>query len=352
MTLQTIAERLGVSRMTVSNAFSQPDQLSSGLRARILATADELGYVGPDPAARALARGATGAVGVLLTDSLKEAFTDEVARTFLGAIVDELAPTGLALTLLTASGRDDVVPARDLALDGALVYSCRPESTDRDWLVRRRLPLVLVDQDPVPGVPTVNVDDRGGARAAAEHLLELGHRSIGIVAHVVDGIAGLMSEPHEMLRAHPQRQRLLGWMDALDTEAVEPTIVNAPENTQQSIGIATRALLSMPEVPTAVLCFSDVVAFGVIDTARELGLRVPEDLSVVGFDDTAAARRSSPPLTTVRQDVPAKGRAAAHELTKAISRSRSGKPSAGRPRRVLLPTELVVRQSTARPRTA
>ena len=98
-------------------------------------------------------------------------------------------------------------------------------------------------------------------------------------------------------------------MDALDTEAVEPAIVNAPDNTEQSIGSATRALLSMPEVPTAVLCFSDVVAFGVIDTARELGLRVPEDLSVVGFDDTAAARRSSPPLTTVRQDVPAKGRA-------------------------------------------
>ena len=107
--------------------------------------------------------------------------------------------------------------------------------------------------------------------------------------------------------------------------------------------------LTMPEAPTAVLCFSDVVAFGVIESARELGFRVPDDLSVVGFDDTAAARRSRPPLTTVRQDVSAKGRAAARELTKAIARSRSGQGRATRPRRVVLPTELIVRESTAPP---
>jgi DNA-binding LacI/PurR family transcriptional regulator len=113
-------------------------------------------------------------------------------------------------------------------------------------------------------------------------------------------------------------------------------------------------LLSLSDVPTAVLCFSDVVAFGVIETARELGFAVPDDLSVVGFDDTSAARRSTPPLTTVRQDVAAKGRAAASELTKAIARARSvagrANGSPARARRVVLPTELVVRESTARPR--
>ena len=92
VTLQTIADRVGVSRMTVSNAFSRPDQLSSELRGRILTAAEELGYAGPDPSARALARGTTGAVGVLLTDSLKYAFNDEVATTFLGAIAEELTP--------------------------------------------------------------------------------------------------------------------------------------------------------------------------------------------------------------------------------------------------------------------
>src|SRR5437879_4628956 len=95
VTLQTIADRVGVSRMTVSNAFSRPDQLSPTLRDTILAVAEDLGSVGPDPAARALARGTSGAVGILLTESLNNAFTDEVATTFLAAIADELAPTGL-----------------------------------------------------------------------------------------------------------------------------------------------------------------------------------------------------------------------------------------------------------------
>ena len=196
VTLQTIADRIGVSRMTVSNAFSRPDQLSAELRDRIVATAEELGYVGPDPAGRALARGTSGAVGVLLTDSLSEVFTDEVATAFLGAIADELAPTGLAIALLTASDHDDVVPARDLALDGAVLYSCLPESAARTWLLRRRLPLVTVDQDSIAGVPSVNVDDRAGARAAAEHLLGLGHRRIGL--H--DAVARRLDRPRRQPR--------------------------------------------------------------------------------------------------------------------------------------------------------
>jgi DNA-binding LacI/PurR family transcriptional regulator len=111
--------------------------------------------------------------------------------------------------------------------------------------------------------------------------------------------------------------------------------------------MAARELLTAAERPTAVLCFSDVVAFGVIDEAAELGLSVPDDLSVVGFDDTPAARRSSPALTTVRQDVAEKGRAAARALTTAISRSRGNTRAPAR--HVLLPTELVVRRSTSRP---
>jgi DNA-binding LacI/PurR family transcriptional regulator len=345
VTLQTIADLIGVSRMTVSNAFSHPDQLSGELRARILAAADELGYAGPDPVGRALARGSTGAVGVLLTDTLSEAFTDEVATGFLAAIVDELAPTGLALTLLTASDRDDVVPARDLALDGALVYSCRVDSEARSWLIRRRLPLVYVDQDPAPGVPTVNVDDRGGARAAAEHLLGLGHRRIGVLNRTLDGSSGPVADPLAATRGHPQRERLRGWLDALRAAAVTPVVVHVADNSYEAVQEAARTLLVAPDRPTAVLCFSDVLAFGVVEAAAELGLAVPEALSVVGFDDSPAASRRSPRLTTVRQDVGAKGRAAAQALITAIERARGDRKT--RARHLVLPTELVVRQSTA-----
>ena len=195
VTLQTIADRVGVSRMTVSNAFSRPDQLSSEMRGRILETAAELGYVGPDPAGRALARGTAGAVGVLLTDSLRDAFTDEVATTFLGAIAEELTPTGLALTLLTSSKNADSIPARDVPMDGALVYSCDTQSPAVDWLRRRQLPLVFVDQTPVPGVASINIDDESGARAAAQHLVDLGHRNVGIVTVSFAGPHGVVADP-------------------------------------------------------------------------------------------------------------------------------------------------------------
>src|SRR5881227_2447175 len=153
VTLQTIADRVGVSRMTVSNAFSRPDQLSDELRAKVLKVADELGYVGPDPAARALAKGSTGAVGMLLTDSLTEAFGDWVATNFLSSVADSLAMSGLALTLLTPGSGTGIVPARDVAMDGVLVYVCGPESPDVAWLHRRRLPMVGIDQRPAEGTP-------------------------------------------------------------------------------------------------------------------------------------------------------------------------------------------------------
>jgi DNA-binding LacI/PurR family transcriptional regulator len=329
VTLQTIADRLGVSRMTVSNAFSRPDQLSVELRLKILATAADLGYVGPDPAGRALARGTAGAVGVLLTDQLQYAFVDEVATSFLAAVVTELAPTGLALTLLTSNSRDDVIPARDVALDGAVVYSCNPESRDRDWLVRRKLPLVYVDQDPVPDIPSVNVDDRGGARAAAQHLLDLGHRRIGIVTVDIGG--------------HPQRQRLLGWRDALGTAGVEPVVVRAPYNGDDEADAAARDLLDRADPPTGVLCFSDVLALGVVRVAGERGQSVPRHVSVVGFDDSPLAHRNRPTITTVHQDIAGKGQAAAVALVRAIEQARTGEPADAT--HVLLPTELVVRES-------
>src|SRR4051812_592896 len=221
VTLRTIAEQVGVSRMTVSNAFSRPDQLSPALRDKILAAAAELGYVGPDPAARALARGTTGAVGVMLTDSLRLAFTDEVATGFLGAVADALAPTGLALTLLSGSTEQgEVIPARDVAIDGALVYSCDSSSPGTAWLLRRKLPLVFVDQAPSEGRASVNIDDRGGARAAAQHLIDLGHQRIAIVTSDVHGPYGLLDDPGRAESGRVASERILGWLDALEPAGI------------------------------------------------------------------------------------------------------------------------------------
>lgn len=329
VTLQSIADRVGVSRMTVSNAFSRPDQLSAELRAKILAAADELGYVGPDPAARALARGRTGSVGLLINGSLSEAFEDAVSAAFLASVSDALSERGMALTLLPASSDDRFVPARDVAVDGALVYICDPTTPDIAWLERRRVPVVVVDHNVREGVASVNVDDRGGARQAAQHLVDLGHRRLGIVQ--------LESDPDAA--NHPARERMLGWHDALDPAGAEAVTVTTPYAPAEAAYDAALTLLDRPDRPTGVLCFSDAFALATIRAAEHLGIRVPDELSVVGFDDSVLAVASRPPLTTVHQEVGTKGR----EAVAAIAEVMAGGPPAA----VLLPTSLVVRGSTA-----
>lgn len=347
VTLQTIADHVGVSRMTVSNAFSKPDQLSPILRRRILAAADDLGYVGPDPAARALARGTTGAVGIVLTSSLRFAFTDLVATSFFGAIAERLAPTGLALTLLTSADSGDVIPARDVALDGALIYSCDPTSAAVDHLTRRRLPLVYVDQEPLATVSTINVADRTGARAAARHLLDLGHRRIGLLMSGMHPPHGLIDPADVTIDGYAARQRLLGWCDALSEAGVTPLVARQPGADPEQPRAAARLLLDRPDRPTAVLCFSDATAHGVLRAAVDLGIDVPRELSVVGFDDNPLAAQLRPALTTVHQDIEAKGEAAAAALISAIADARAG--TAHVPRHSVLPAELLIRDSTAPP---
>jgi DNA-binding LacI/PurR family transcriptional regulator len=342
VTLQSIADEVGVSRMTVSNAFSRPDQLSAELRERILAAADRLGYVGPDPAARALARGRTGSIGLLLTDELSRAFEDLVATEFLSSVADALTHEGMAVTLLTSGGAagapSDHVPARDVAMDGVITYICDPASPDIAWLERRGLPMVSVDRDPTPGAPSVNVDDRAGARAAAQHVVELGHTRVALLTlrtdYEVDG---------EPTYNYPARERLRGWRDVLDEAGIEPTVHTAWYRHEDSVQAVARELLDRPDRPTAVLCFSDAFAAATINVARSLDLRVPEDLSVVGFDDSPLATTTHPQLTTVHQEVASKGATAVRALMQVMVE----KPA--EPERIMLPTRLVVRDSTAPP---
>ena len=281
VTLQTIADQVGVSRMTVSNAFSRPDQLSAAMRQKILDAATKLGYVGPDPAARALARGTTGAVGVLLTSSLRYAFDDDVATGFLGAIAGELAPTGLALTLLSSTAVGDMVPARDVPMDAALVYSCDPDMTAVDWLTRRGLPIVFVDQQQERGITSINVDDRGGARAAAQHVVDLGHTRVGVMIAALGGTVGYLADPVEDSKESKfiSRERLLGYLDVLTPAGVTPLVHRQLSSDDREAFDAALEMLQRDDRPTAILCFSDVIASGVVRAAEKLGLEVPRDLS-------------------------------------------------------------------------
>src|SRR3954454_11510632 len=180
-TLAAVAEHLGVSRTTVSNAYNRPDQLSPTLRERVLSAARDLGYTGPDPVARSLRRGKAGSLGLVFDARLQYIFNDPAAVLFLSGVAAgcEEEGTGLALVPQLPEGAAEVV--RSALVDGYVMF-CTPEDDERLDAVRARgLPYVLGDFSPEFAGPRVNVDDRGCARAAVQHLVDLGHRRLGIV---------------------------------------------------------------------------------------------------------------------------------------------------------------------------
>ena len=349
VTLATIAQAVGVSRMTVSNAFSRPDQLSAELRQRILATAEELGYCGPDPVGRVLSTGRTGTVGVLLTDTLGYAFSDEVATQFLSGVAEVLENESLALTVLSSPrDLDQPGPVTTAMVDGLIAYSVDADSPGLRAARRRGVPLVFADQAPEAGIAGVVVDDRAGAEAAARHLRSLGHRRVALVVEAMGSDRGIVA-PETPIRHYVPVERLAGWHAGLGAERRRRALhVNVAVNTREEGRMAAQLALGSPEPPTAFLCLSDALAVGVMDELAERGQSVPNDVSVVGFDDSRLASWCTPPLTTVRQPVREKGRCAARllidQLGLAGARPRTARRAASE--HVSLSTELVVREST------
>ncbi len=343
-TLQTVADLAGVSRTTVSNAYNRPDQLSEELRERILSIAAEVGYGGPDPAARSLRTGRAGAIGVLFTDSLEYALQDPTAAALLRGIVSSGEAAGLGLVLLPNSGDSAVQRA---AVDGFIVYSVPDDFPGLTAALGRREPVVIIDA-PDLGATTgyVGIDDRHGARMAAQHLIELGHRTIGVVADrlAADGYAGPAgSRRRDQVDYRVVRERFAGYAEAFQGAGIDwydIPVYEAGANTPSAARSAASAMLSGSPRPTAILATSDQLAFGVLAEAASMGLSVPAGLSVVGFDDVPRAGAASPPLTTVRQPLIEKGRIALMLLLEQQQEQR-----------VNLPVELVIRDSTGQPPT-
>ena len=310
VTISDVASALGVAVSTVSNAYNRPDQLSAQLRERILTAAAELGYAGPDPVARGLRRQRAGAVGVLFAERLSYAFSDQATVQLLDGIARALEPAGLGL-LLVPGRTDEPTTVQQAMVDGFIVYSMVEDNPLLAAVLRRRLPTVLLDQPPRPGVPVITVDDVDGARQAASHLLDLGHRRFGIITDRLGeersaaDTAGARSlhQPAENTFFFARR-RLEGYREALKAEGVaweKVAIVGRHDNSEAEGAAAMRALLALPSRPTAVLCITDRLALGALDAAQQAGLVVPHDVSIVGFDDIPTAARSEPPLTTIRQ---------------------------------------------------
>ena len=183
LTIRDLAARLGVSKTTVSNAFSRPDQLSVELRDRVLAAARAAGYAGPDAMARMLRTRRAGAIGVILPESLPFALEDPVADELFKGIADACEERRLGL-LVVPGGVHAADPSTvgEVAVDGFIAYSLPRGSRRLEAALARNVPTVVVDEPRLPGVMTVAVDNASGARALARHLLELGHRRAAVAA--------------------------------------------------------------------------------------------------------------------------------------------------------------------------
>jgi DNA-binding LacI/PurR family transcriptional regulator len=341
VTLQTIADALGVSRTTVSNAYNRPDQLAPELRRKVLETAKELGYAGPDPAARRLRSGRRGAIGLMFSERLSYAFTDPGAVGFLQGLTEATEAKGYELLLLPGmrGEEQEVVAVRD-AVVGAFCLYCMPDTHPAvPAAMGRGVPVVMVDEPRAPaGTFFVGIDDHEGARRAAAHVKELGHERVAILVDrlVDDGYEGL-ADVDRIARSNCKvaRERVAGYVAGLDSPEPIP-VYDTIGNFEAPAARGARELLAGDARPTALLCATDVLAFGAMRAARELGLDVPGDVSITGFDDVPQATDAD--LTTVRQPLVEKGREAGRLLMEQNTE-----------REVVLPLELVVRGSTAPP---
>ena len=284
VTLQTLADALGVSRTTASNAFNRPDQLNPALRERVLALAAELGYAGPDPAGRALRSGRSGAIGVLLTERLSYAFGDPAAVATLRGLAEAAETAGISLALLPVplgSGPQAQEAVARALVDACFVYALPEGHPSVAAALERRIPLVVADTPHVPGVPLVSIDDRGGARAAAQHLLDLGHRRIAVASFRLreEDRTGLVGrERREQSTYRVTRERLAGYADAITGAGIdwgELPIYEGNPNSRRLGTEAVTALLKLDPPPTAILAMSDEIALGAIDGAYAAGLSSP-----------------------------------------------------------------------------
>jgi LacI family transcriptional regulator len=327
-TLTEVAEEAGVSLITASRALRGVGRVAKETRERVLAAAAKLDYT-PDMIAQKMRGGNSGLIGVFVNG-----FRSLVMHELLSALNDEARRLGFDLIVFNADHFDDARRAGTAEMlrklcDGLLLLL--PDSKDGllDRLERAHAPCVLVSfAGRQIDLPVVLGSNRLAARAAVEHLLGLGHRRIAFIAGT--SFTGQSEE----------RQR--GYEDALRAAgiAIEPAYQRQGDFNDASGFVETQALLALPQPPTAIFAANDAMAFGALDALSTAGLKVPDDVSVVGFDDVIRAAFVHPKLTTVRQPLHEIAIRAVAELVGAIRDGRAGGL------RIELPARLVIRDST------
>ncbi|PZF63052.1 transcriptional regulator [Curtobacterium sp. MCBD17_013] len=317
-TLAAVARAAGVAPSTASLAFSGAGPVAAETKERVLAVAAELGYDGPDPRARSLRRGRSGVVGVVLDDRLSDAFRDPVNVQTLDGIAEVAGAAGASLLLVRSplDGAEGFGPLVDAPVDAVVLIGCNVRIDAAVAVLRRReIPVVAVEAEHIAGAVPIMLDNRDASRRGAEYLRDLGHTDVAVVALPIDPDrtrGPLTPELAGRATSFIALERLRGVHEVFPDAAAVVAGGSAVEEGR----LAGATLFAGPSRPTAVVAQSDLLAVGVIVAALDAGLRVPQDVSVVGFDgiridDSLLHRSPVQTLTTLVQPAVQKGQAAA-----------------------------------------
>lgn len=334
-TLIEVARAAGVSRSTASRALNGEPRVSRDTVEQVRRAAEALGYT-PNPAARSLVTRRTGTIALVVPETSSMLFSDPYFATLLGGVTAGLSGSGLQLILFIAQEHGDL--DRTLAylrgghVDGAMVVSHHRGDRLPEALASVDIPVVF-DGRPVidtstdrPSPPYVDADNVGGGELAAEHLIARGRRRLGTVAGPADMAPGI--------------DRLAGWTAALAAHGVDTSAVTHGDFTASGGASATGELLDRYPDLDGIFVASDLMATGALQELSARGVRVPDDVALVGFDDLIFSATTTPPLTTVRQPTREAGQRLAEVLVRLLDNT---PPTDGAQ---VLPTELIVRAST------
>ncbi len=332
-TLENVALQAGVSRATVSRVVNGSPKVSPDVRRDVEAAIERLGYV-PNRAARSLVTRRSGSIGLVITEPTGRLFSDPFFPRVLRGISAELTARDLQLILLIPNSQADVRRTGDYLsaghVDGAVLVSLHGEDPLPERLSQAGIPLVLVGR-PLRGVSAsyVDVDNRQGARSAVEHLIATGRRAIATIAGPQDMAPGV--------------DRLAGYREAIGDafRATDPALEATSDFTQEGGAKAMSRLLTKRPDLDAVFAASDLIAAGALSSLTAAGRRVPDDVAIVGYDDSPVATSTHPQLSSVRQPIEEMGREVARLLVEAVEGTDRVQ------RRVILATELVKRASSA-----
>jgi len=328
VSIKDIAKAAGVSHPTVSRALANSPLVSPETAQRIRRLAEEMGYA-PSAIARGLVTKRTHTIGLVVTT---------IADPFIAEVVSGVEEVALNRGYSVFLANSNAVPEREMTVvrtlrerrvDGIIVLASRVGGLYMPLLEQSRVPIVLINnQHQGPYVYSVSIDSVTGAVEATKHLIKLGHRRI---AYIGDRY-GVQSDV----------DRLAGYKRALGEAGIEfdSSLVFYGDGKASGVGEAARQLLSLNPLPSAVFCYNDMTALGLLQLIKQAGKRVPQDISVVGFDDIFLASYTDPPLTTIAQPKHEMGRRAMEMLLALISKEQSVT-------NITVQGRLVVRQSAA-----